>query len=163
MWKVTRALPLSSMTVLTNYRRHPVDEFVMRLVSFLVFVVTGNAVMTWALLDITINAVLYLQHSGLTWTYGAVEGFFISPRMHGLHHSTDPAHFSRNFGMVFSFWDRIFGTKTAVGRVGATGVQPAMPESLWRQFIDPFREVSRLRRRRLPETPVVIAEPGSVA
>ena len=128
-----------AMTVLTNYRRHPVDELAMRLISFWVFVVTGSAVMTWALLDVSVNVILLLQHSGLTWTYGRAERVFISPRMHGLHHSTDPAHFNRNFGMLFSIWDYLFGTAVAQGTVGATGVIPPMPESLWRQSIVPFR------------------------
>ena len=147
------------MTVLTNYRRHPVDELFMRLISFWVFVVTGNAVMTWALLDVSVNVILLLQHSGLTWTYGKGERVFISPRMHGLHHSTDPAHFNRNFGMLFSIWDYMFGTAVAQGTVEATGVIPPMPESLWRQSVDPFREV--LQRRRVARTPMVVPEPDS--
>jgi sterol desaturase/sphingolipid hydroxylase (fatty acid hydroxylase superfamily) len=148
-----------AMTVLTNYRRHPVDELVMRLISFWVFVVTGNAVMTWALLDVSANVILLLQHSGLTWTYGKAERVFISPRMHGLHHSVDPAHFNRNFGMLFSIWDRMFGTAIAEGTVTVTGVTPPMPESLWRQSIDPFRELAQ--QRRTSRAALIAAEPGS--
>ena len=29
---------------------------------------------------------------------------------HQLHHSTDPRHYDKNFGLLFSFWDRLFGT-----------------------------------------------------
>lgn len=131
-----------AMTVLTNYRRHPVDELFLRFVSFLVFLVTGNAVMTWALLDVGVNSVLLLQHSGLTWTYGLVERVVVSPRMHGLHHSVDPVHFNRNFGMLFSIWDQIFRTDLRRGTVSATGVRPPMSESVWRQFIEPFHELA---------------------
>jgi sterol desaturase/sphingolipid hydroxylase (fatty acid hydroxylase superfamily) len=34
----------------------------------------------------------------------------ISPHIHHLHHSSDPRHFNSNYGVVFSFWDRLFGT-----------------------------------------------------
>jgi len=27
-----------------------------------------------------------------------------------LHHSVDPRHYDKNFGLLFSFWDRFFGT-----------------------------------------------------
>jgi hypothetical protein len=36
--------------------------------------------------------------------------FFISPRFHRMHHSTDERMQNRNFGGVFSFWDDVFGT-----------------------------------------------------
>lgn len=35
---------------------------------------------------------------------------FLSPALHWLHHSNNPDHFESNFGTIFSFWDRIFGT-----------------------------------------------------
>jgi len=149
------------MTVLTNYRRHPVDELAMRLGSFLVFQIIGTTVMTWAILDFVGNTILLLQHSGLSWTYGKAERVLISPRMHGLHHSLDEQHFNRNFGMMFSIWDRLFGTSVAEGTVRATGVEPRMPESLWRQLVDPFREVFQ-RKPRAIDTAVAI-EPGSAA
>jgi sterol desaturase/sphingolipid hydroxylase (fatty acid hydroxylase superfamily) len=30
--------------------------------------------------------------------------------MHQLHHSAAPEHFDKNFGFIFSFWDRMAGT-----------------------------------------------------
>ena len=36
--------------------------------------------------------------------------FLMSPSLHWLHHSDNPAHYDCNFGMNFAFWDRIFGT-----------------------------------------------------
>lgn len=35
---------------------------------------------------------------------------FMSPSLHWLHHSTNEKHFNSNFGICFTFWDRIFGT-----------------------------------------------------
>jgi sterol desaturase/sphingolipid hydroxylase (fatty acid hydroxylase superfamily) len=146
-----------SLTVLTNYRRHPVDEIFPRLVMFLGFLFLGTTVITWAVVDVAANAILLLQHSGLTWTFGKVEHVFVSPRMHGLHHSIDEQHLNRNYGMLFSFWDWMFRTRLLKGTVETCGVVPAMPESLWHHFIDPFHELGS--RERIPAA----AEPGTVA
>lgn len=35
---------------------------------------------------------------------------FVTPRFHRIHHSLEPRHFDKNFGITFSFWDRMFGT-----------------------------------------------------
>lgn len=41
----------------------------------------------------------------------AASGFFLlTPRLHLIHHSQDAHDFDKNFGTVFSFWDRLFGT-----------------------------------------------------
>ena len=34
----------------------------------------------------------------------------ISPYQHQIHHSNAERHCNKNFGVVFAFWDRIFGT-----------------------------------------------------
>jgi sterol desaturase/sphingolipid hydroxylase (fatty acid hydroxylase superfamily) len=34
----------------------------------------------------------------------------VSPHMHQVHHSTDPAHHDRNFGTALAVWDWMFGT-----------------------------------------------------
>lgn len=54
---------------------------------------------------------VHLRHSHIPIGYGrALEHILISPRMHQLHHSRDPAHFNRNFGYIFALWDWMFGT-----------------------------------------------------
>ena len=39
-----------------------------------------------------------------------LEWFFVTPRFHHIHHSSDPKHYNMNMGNVFTFWDRLFGT-----------------------------------------------------
>jgi sterol desaturase/sphingolipid hydroxylase (fatty acid hydroxylase superfamily) len=36
--------------------------------------------------------------------------FMITTNDHYIHHSTNPKHYSKNYGMVLSIWDKIFGT-----------------------------------------------------
>jgi len=35
---------------------------------------------------------------------------FITPRLHLLHHSDNRSEYGTNYGGIFSFWDRLFGT-----------------------------------------------------
>ena len=34
----------------------------------------------------------------------------LCPHYHQLHHSTNPKHYDKNFGLMLSIWDRMFGT-----------------------------------------------------
>jgi sterol desaturase/sphingolipid hydroxylase (fatty acid hydroxylase superfamily) len=68
------------------------------------------------------------MHMNVTWGTGRVATFFeyifVTPRTHLIHHSSAPEHYNKNFGVVFSMWDHLWGTfvspdKTAVKEVGA--------------------------------------------
>lgn len=49
-----------------------------------------------------------LCHSRLNTDYKIFGKVFVSPRFHRRHHDIDDHHC--NYGLVFSFWDRLFGT-----------------------------------------------------
>jgi sterol desaturase/sphingolipid hydroxylase (fatty acid hydroxylase superfamily) len=52
-----------------------------------------------------------LRHSHLPLRFGAgLERVLVSPAMHQLHHSIEPRHHDRNFGLAFAIWDRLLGT-----------------------------------------------------
>jgi sterol desaturase/sphingolipid hydroxylase (fatty acid hydroxylase superfamily) len=53
----------------------------------------------------------YLVHSNLTTDYGWVgRWLLVSPRMHRLHHATNPEYYNKNFTFDLVLWDRLFGT-----------------------------------------------------
>ena len=113
------------LSPLTNFRVHPVDS-VLFLNSLALFIGAAHGVMTW-LLGAPTQAVLlsgtnvltlaflfllvHLQHSHI-WiaTRGLMGCLIQSPAHHQLHHSTNPAHFNRNFGGSLSVFDWLFGT-----------------------------------------------------
>jgi sterol desaturase/sphingolipid hydroxylase (fatty acid hydroxylase superfamily) len=71
------------------------------------------------------------------------------PGMHKVHHSRAPVETDSNYGNVFSFWDRLFGTFTPPGRgtdirYGIDGCDDAETQSTKGLLWLPFRE--RLRR-----------------
>lgn len=53
----------------------------------------------------------YFGHSNTKIIYPrTVNWILMSPGIHWIHHSTKPEHFDSNLGVVFSIWDRLFGT-----------------------------------------------------
>lgn len=52
----------------------------------------------------------HLRHSHIPMRYGWLERHLISPAQHQLHHSCEERHWDRNFGLCFSWWDRMYGT-----------------------------------------------------
>jgi sterol desaturase/sphingolipid hydroxylase (fatty acid hydroxylase superfamily) len=59
------------------------------------------------------------MHLNVDWRTGWLEGVLVTPRYHHVHHSSDPAHYTRNLAPLFSIWDRLFGTYQSPE--GATG------------------------------------------
>ena len=87
------------------------------------------------------------QHSGLDWSWGPAGNIIISPRFHGRHHSAAPEDANVNFGTVFPFWDKMFGTARDIPlqsvRYGLTGRQGDYPSHLPGQMLYPFTAAAR--------------------
>jgi sterol desaturase/sphingolipid hydroxylase (fatty acid hydroxylase superfamily) len=50
------------------------------------------------------------MHLNVCWRLPWADWVIVTPRYHHIHHSTNPAHYKKNLGSLFSFWDRLFGT-----------------------------------------------------
>ena len=113
------------LTPITVYRMHPVDDILSGVCTALtVGAVAG--VFGWALggpiselLVMGVNLGLFLfyfvgynlRHSHVWLSYPRwLSWLLVSPAQHQIHHSRAPRHFDRNFGFVFSFWDRLAQT-----------------------------------------------------
>lgn len=42
--------------------------------------------------------------------FGPLRRLLVEPRYHRIHHSIEPRHIDRNFGITLSLWDQVFGT-----------------------------------------------------
>jgi len=152
------------MTALANFRFHAGDVLVRGLAQFVPGLLLGVPVWIW-LPTVWIQVALdCLAHSGLGWSYGPVGRVLVSPRFHRVHHSADPLHRDRNFGMTYSFWDRAFGTAGAeAGEPAAYGLgADPLPESFLRQLAHPFLALTRRTPRPAVRTAAVAAPPEAV-
>lgn len=50
------------------------------------------------------------EHTELIGKLGWFEKIFITPSQHRVHHGSDDIYLDKNFGGIFSIWDRMFGT-----------------------------------------------------
>ncbi len=113
------------LTPMTVYRMHPVDLFFSGLVTIVLTTLafSGFAYLTASepaeISIMNVNVALFtfyligynLRHSHIWVSYPLwLSYIFISPAQHQTHHSIDVKHYDRNFGLIFAFWDWLFGT-----------------------------------------------------
>jgi sterol desaturase/sphingolipid hydroxylase (fatty acid hydroxylase superfamily) len=153
-------------SALTNFRFHAGDVFFRTLVQFVPFTLLGAPSFVGVpLLWITVPLTVFLEalaHCDLGWTLGPLGAVVVSPAFHRVHHSAEARHHHRNYGIAFSFWDRLFGTADAtVQRPAAYGAPDmGVPESFLRQLAYPFLALAR-RVRRTASAPTPVRGPSS--
>lgn len=56
------------------------------------------------------GAYSFFTHTQLVGKSGWLEHIFITPSLHGVHHASNEKYLDKNYGDVFVFWDKLFGT-----------------------------------------------------
>lgn len=158
------------LTPVTSYRQHPLEELVGAVVGAIIMTigvtgyryVFGKPVPPMNVFGLNVVTFVFymcafqLRHSHIWLSYGPfLERFFISPAQHQIHHSADPRHWNKNYGVIFAFWDRIFGSlyvpkRREALRFGIPGLDPADYSSVFRFYYVPFGKafgIPRLRRQ----------------
>jgi alkylglycerol monooxygenase len=52
----------------------------------------------------------FFTHTQVIGKLGILERIFITPSHHRVHHASNPEYLDRNYGDIFVFWDKMFGT-----------------------------------------------------
>ncbi|TDQ10925.1 sterol desaturase family protein [Pedobacter metabolipauper] len=52
----------------------------------------------------------FFTHTQIISKLGWLEHILITPSLHGIHHASDDKYLDKNYGDVFVFWDKLFGT-----------------------------------------------------
>ncbi|MBU2896627.1 sterol desaturase family protein [Vibrio hepatarius] len=154
-----------TLNPLTAYRSHPVNQACYIIVtSSLLGLYSGlfNSFFDGQSLTITFagqNLFMFLflalglnlQHSHVNIRYPRIlKDIFVSPSYHQLHHSSNPVHYDKNFGFLFSFWDRLFGCQYHPNK--DTKLDFGIPDEyssysgLYNHYVEPVRKAIRLVR-----------------
>jgi len=97
--------------LLTGNRIHPLERIIHNLVVFIPLRFIGAPAETYVLLVLVITVIDEMQHSIVNWDLGWIgRNIFFSPVGHRIHHSKELEHWDKNFGDIFVFWDKMFGT-----------------------------------------------------
>lgn len=124
MWELHKVHHSAEVMVgITKDRVHPLDELMNRAWDG---VIAGFFFGLWTLISLNpVEATIFgvnvyvirnilmmdfVRHTHLKISFGALNSIVLCPHYHQLHHSADPKHYDKNFGLLFSFWDRWFGT-----------------------------------------------------
>jgi sterol desaturase/sphingolipid hydroxylase (fatty acid hydroxylase superfamily) len=114
LWKLHRVHHGDSLLdVTTGFRHHPVDGMIVAIVFNLVAALVAPSpyvIFAAGVLDMIFSI---WSHSALHLPPAIdriVRLVWITPRMHELHHSDDHRETNTNYGTVFAFWDRVFGS-----------------------------------------------------
>jgi len=126
-----------------NFRFHWGELVVYRSLLYLPLALLGGAPepLFWAAVFATFWG--HFNHANLDVGVGALGYVFNSPRMHLWHHdSSSEGGVSKNYGIVLSLWDWIFGTaywprERSPERIGYPGDEE-MPRGLGRQVLFPL-------------------------
>ncbi len=111
-----------SLNPLTLYRAHPVEVFIAALrrifgtsvITCVTLSISSQSISAYQIMGaLSINFIFNLiggnlRHSHIPLSFGVFERIFISPLQHQIHHSKNPEHFDKNFGVALSIWDQLF-------------------------------------------------------
>lgn len=163
------------LTPITSFRAHPVEivlDLCLRIALtagvvgvfrfFYAEGLTEITILNFGVISFFYYLTNHFRHSHIPIGYGrAVSQVLISPVMHQLHHSADRRHFDRNFGFIFTFWDRVAGTHLvpARGEQFVLGLPPDAGrfDSLWALYALPVARAFGWR------DPVPASNGGAVA
>lgn len=145
----------------TKDRIHPVDEIMNKAWDGLI---TGAVYGLWLFqivdpVELTIlginvyilrNIIMmdFVRHTHLKISFGRVlNQVVLCPHYHQLHHSTNPKHYDRNFGLMLTIWDRLFGTLAApehneTFEFGLPDREADQYQSLYGLYVLPLRKVA---------------------
>ncbi len=120
------------MTMWTDNRNHLLDSVIVDVVFVAVAFLIGVGPSQFVALVAISQLFESLQHANLRWPWPHwVEKLIISPRFHRRHHEMGLGHEpgwssshpdGANFGVLFSCWDRLFGSADWAGGLKATGI-----------------------------------------
>lgn len=133
--------------VTTALRFHPVEIALSVAIKMAAVVLIGAPPAAVVAFEIILNALAMFNHANSSLP-AAVEplarALVVTPDMHRVHHSIDPAETHSNFGFNLSIWDRLFRTYRAAPAKGVDGMTIGLPN---------FRDPRELRLDRLLTQP----------
>ena len=151
------------LTPITAFRVHPVDLLITLSVPALTTApVVGlfaylypAALNAYSFLGLNLviglsGLIANLKHWQVWFTYGPLDGWWISPAHHQIHHSADPKHWGRNRGFELGIWDRWYGTlhiparENEIGKLGLGDGSDGEWHSVRRLYFRPFANAFRL-------------------
>jgi sterol desaturase/sphingolipid hydroxylase (fatty acid hydroxylase superfamily) len=155
MWRVHQVHHSETdLDLTTGFRFHPIEALFTQGLLLITISLLGTPPGAVAFSGLAIIVQDLFTHANLRVPETAdriLRLLIITPAMHRVHHSEAIPEQNKNFGTVFSLWDRLFGTYFAVGhhvsaeeaRCGLAELTKGSELSVARLLFLPFRRSSR--------------------
>lgn len=103
----------NNVDVTTGLRHHPIESVLRGVFFFMAIFISGAPI--YAVMIFQTAAVLFtaFTHANIRlprWLDNGLSWLFVSPNMHKVHHHWKQPFTDSNYGLIFSVWDRAFGT-----------------------------------------------------
>lgn len=111
-----------AMDVTTALRFHGGELLISALLRVGIFFILGMDLIVLYLYESIMLPVVYFHHGNVNLPGAAdraLRMIIVTPGMHRVHHSDIRAENNMNFGSLFSWWDRLFGSYMIRGDIGA--------------------------------------------
>lgn len=150
-----------TLTPMTVFRTHPIEGLIFALRSVIVQAIVmavfvfffGGRVDLFTVLGVGVFTLMFnlmgsnLRHSHVGLRYWAwLEKILISPAQHQIHHSVEPKHFDKNYGVVLAIWDRmgkslVISSKDECLEFGLSKKVERGEQNILSIYFVPFKEV----------------------
>jgi sterol desaturase/sphingolipid hydroxylase (fatty acid hydroxylase superfamily) len=104
-----------ALDVTTSIRQHPVEGLMRYAALAAIVLVIGPSPGAFAVYRLASAMNALLEHANIRaprWLDRLLSLVTTWPHMHKVHHSREASQTNSNYGNLFSFWDRLFGTYT---------------------------------------------------
>jgi len=133
----------------TGLRFHPVEILLSMVVKLAVVAALGPPAVAVLLFEVVLNATALFNHANIDLPRPldrVLRLVVVTPDMHRVHHSSDPAETNSNYGFNLPWWDRLLGTYRAQPAKGHQDMEIGIEQfrtrrELWldRMLVQPLR------------------------
>lgn len=133
----------------TGLRFHPVEILISMGIKLAVVAALGPPAVAVLLFEVLLNATSLFNHANIDLPRPVdrvLRLIVVTPDMHRVHHSVNPAETNSNFGFNLPWWDRLLGTYRAQPKKGHQGMTLGIEQfrtrrDLWldRMLLQPVR------------------------
>jgi sterol desaturase/sphingolipid hydroxylase (fatty acid hydroxylase superfamily) len=103
------------MNVSTNFRHHPLEFIITSVLATLSLYLLKLPEFTLVVFFFLSTVISLWHHSNIkhiALLEKILQPIFITPEIHRLHHSSNSEERNSNYGLIFSFWDKLFSSYT---------------------------------------------------
>jgi len=115
LWRFHKAHHADNdLDIFTALRFHPGELLISAGIKAIWVVIWGPSAFAWFLFEISVSICAQFHHSNIDLPENIEQQLskvIVTPRFHALHHLVERVYGDRNYSTIFSFWDRLFGSR----------------------------------------------------